>query len=385
MNAVVNVLFWVVMLFLGVQALTLLGNLLFFPVLKVSTWHLRHLDHIWPLSDAQAFEDERQMTIPRVSILIPARNEASNLPETLPRVLAQPRAYEILVLDDHSDDGTGRILAYFQDKDDRLKVLTGEPLPTGWTGKNWACQQLADAATGDILIFTDADVLWEAHTLDVLLSFQAERQAEYLSVWPRQQTPTWLERLTVPATDMILLGWLPYLAVKVLPLAAFSAGNGQLMLWLRETYDAIGGHSSVQAEVLEDVRLGQRAKGLGANVELALGGKVISTRMYQDSESLLQGFSKNILAAHNNSRAFLVFSTLLTTLSYTLVWPLLLTSLWWLVPIGIGLTQRALTCLKARRNWLEFALQPAVVYPLWRIALRALRRNGYQWKGRSYS
>ncbi|MEM6428387.1 MAG: glycosyltransferase family 2 protein [Deinococcota bacterium] len=385
MNAVINVLFWIVMLFLLVQGLTLLGNLLFFPVLKVSAWHLRHLDQIWPLSDAQALEDERQMTIPRVSILMPARNEAANLPDTLPRLLAQPRAYEILVLDDHSDDGTKRILEDFQARDERLRVLTGEPLPTSWTGKNWACQQLADAATGDILIFTDADVLWEPHTLDVLLSFQAERQAEYLSVWPRQQTPTWLERLTVPAIDMILLGWLPYLAVKVIPLAAFSAGNGQLMLWLRETYDAIGGHKSVQAEVLEDVRLGQRAKGLGANVELALGGRVISTRMYQDTESLLQGFSKNILAAHNNSRAFLIFSVLLTTLSYTLVWPLLLTSLWWFVPIGLGLSQRALTCLKARRNWLEFTLQPALVYPLWRIALRALKRTGYQWKGRSYS
>jgi len=388
MNTFLTVLFWLTMAFLLVQVLTLLANLLFFPVLKVSPRHLRHLDKIWPLSDAQAYEvydNDRQLTIPKVSILMPARNEAANLPKTLPPILAQPRAFEILVLDDHSDDDTGRILADFAGRDDRLRVLASEPLPSGWTGKNWACQQLANAAEGDILIFTDADVLWEAHTLDVLLSFQAERQAEYLSVWPRQVTPSWFERIAIPAIDMILLGWLPYLAVKVIPLAAFSAGNGQLMLWLRETYDAIGGHDSVRGEVLEDVRLGQRAKGLGANVELALGGQVISTRMYDSSPALLEGFSKNILAAHSESRPFLIVSVLLTTLAYTLVWVLALFNPWWLVPAGLGLLQRALTCLKARRAWWEFPLQPLVVYPLWQIAWRALKRNGYRWKGRSYS
>jgi hypothetical protein len=351
--------------FLAVQLLTLLSNLLTFPVLRLASGAL-------------------PPNAPKVSILVPARNEVHNLPETLPRLLAQP-VDELMVLDDHSTDGTAELVAELAKAEPRLKLLRGQALPSGWSGKNWACQQLAEAAGGQILIFTDADVFWEPGALQALLAFQARERADFVSVWPRQLTSTLAERLAVPLVDLILLSWLPYLGVKYLPSGGFAAGNGQLMFWTRPAYQHVGGHTAVKSQVLEDVRMGQRAKALGLKVALALGGKLISTRMYRSDAEVIEGFSKNILAAHGGSRLLLAFSTALNTLAYTAAWPLALLDPAWLWVAALGPLQRALVALKTQREPWEALLQPLLAWPLWRIVVRTLRQGGgYVWKGRVY-
>ena len=366
LGVVTTVLFVLAALFLGVQLVTLLSNLVFFPVLKAP-----------PKEVGES---------PSVSILVPARNEAHNLPETLPRLLKNTRqGVELIVLDDGSADGTRALLEGFAENYPRLRVLSGKPLPDGWSGKNWACHQLSETASGDLLIFTDADVRWEPQTLAALLAFRKVHRAEFVSVWPRQLTGTLAERLMVPAIDLVLLGFLPYLGVIYSSQAAFSAGNGQLMLWTRGGYKRVGGHAAFRGEVLEDVRMGQRAKGVGLRVALALGGRMIATRMYRGEKEMLEGFAKNILAAVGGNRAALLALGVLNTLTYTLAWPLALLNPWWLL-IGFGgLLQRLLTSLKTRRSPLELFLQPFMVVPLWRVTGRALRRKGYRWKGRTYA
>ena len=367
-GALMTVLLTVAFVFIGTQLLVLLSNLWFFPVLTRPSY-------------------EALMATPayKISILIPARNEAANLPETLPRVLAQRGVHEVIVLDDASTDTTAELLQTFAAEYPTLRVLRGHPLPPGWGGKNWACHQLAKAATGDIFIFTDADVRWTEGTLAALCAFQAAEGADFVSVWPRQLTFTLPERLTVPVVDLVLLGALPYLGVRFLSNAAFSAGNGQLMLWTRLAYEEVGGHLAFRAEVLEDVRMGQHAKRVGLKVALAVGGDLISTRMYRSPSALVEGFSKNILSAANNSKAVLVVLSLLNALVYTLPWLLGFVNPWWFLVGVLGLLQRALTCLKTRRNALEAFLQPFMFLPLWWIAYQALRRGGrYTWKGREY-
>ncbi|MEZ4632118.1 MAG: glycosyltransferase family 2 protein [Deinococcales bacterium] len=285
-----KLLFILAMAHLMIQLLTLLSNLIFFPSLRPQS----KLDRL-----------------PKISILIPARNEAQNLPQSLPSILRQAEAYEIIVLDDESQDETWQILEHFAKQDPRLKLLKGKPLPKGWLGKNWACQQLAEVAQGDILIFSDADVLWQAGSLRAIVSEQLRHQADIFSVWPRQITLSFFERLSVPQVDMILLGLLPYLGVRYLPFAAFAAANGQLISWRRSAYQQFGGHAVLKAEVLEDVRMAQRAKGLGFKLSLALGGELLATRMYHSPKQVMEGFSKNILAAHSHSRLWLIASLLL--------------------------------------------------------------------------
>ena len=366
--AALEVLFFIALVFLGVQMLTLIGNLFTFPVLSGSPpAEDMGLKPLVAVSDRQK---ENDAVKERVSILIPARNEIENLPGTLPRVLSQS-AVEVIVLDDESTDGTTEYL-------EKLS-----PLHSNWSGKNWACHQLSQAATGGILIFTDADVFWEKGTLESLLEFRSNNNAEFVSVWPRQLTCSWLEVVTIPIIDMILLGSLPYWGVKYLPFAQFSAGNGQLMLWTREAYKKIGGHEKFKSEVLEDVRMGQYAKRIGLRIALALGGEVISTRMYRNDADVMKGFSKNIVAASGN-KPLLVFALLLNTLAHTAPLFLIAVDKRWVWVLGLSLLQRALTCLKTKRDWREFIYQPFMSYAIWRIGLRALRQKGYSWKERSY-
>ncbi len=358
--AALTFLWWLAVAFLGAQLFTLLGNLLFFPVLRSS----------------------RKAATERVSLLVPARNEAATLPETLPRLLGQ-EALEVVVLDDASTDATPAILGEFSAHHPNLRVLRGEPLPEGWTGKNWACQQLSCSARGDILVFTDADVRWEAGTLNALLAFREREGADFVSIWPRQVTGSLLERLVVPVIDQFLLAGLPYLGVRFLPFGAFSAGNGQLMLWTRRAYERVGAHAAFKNEVLEDVRMGQAAKGAGLRVALALGRRIIATRMYRSPQALLEGFSKNIAAAAGG-RVPLLILTAVSVLSHTLVWPLALLDARWLVPAALSLSLRLLVNLKTGRSPLETPLQPLMSFPLLVIAGRAIFSRGYRWKGRTY-
>jgi glycosyltransferase involved in cell wall biosynthesis len=375
--AALEVLFVIALVFLGVQFVTLLGNLFTFPVLQMTK------ARIMPPAENKGLQPLVLRTVEgnKVSILIPARNEIENLPETLPRVLSQHA--EVIVLDDESNDGTTDYLTELSPKHSNLKVIRGEPLSKGWSGKNWACHQLSQVATGDVLIFTDADVFWEKETLESLLEFRSRNNAEFVSVWPRQLTCSWLEVVTIPIIDMILLGALPYLGVKYLPFAQFSAGNGQLMLWTRRAYHAVGGHEAFKSEVLEDVRMGQHAKRTRLKIALALGGEVIGTRMYRNDADVIKGFSKNVVAAVGN-KTLLVVALLLNTLSHTLPLIFMAFDRRWLVILMLSLLQRALTCLKTKRDWRELVYQPFMSYAIWRIGLRALRQKGYSWKERSY-
>jgi glycosyltransferase involved in cell wall biosynthesis len=356
-----DVLFWSAMVFLSVQLLTAASNLVFFPVVPSRPYAVTE----------------------RVSILIPARDEAENLRETLPTVLKQP-AFEVIVLDDESSDDTPAILEAFRSTDERLRVLTGKPLPAGWVGKNWACHQLAAVAEGDYLLFTDADVSWNEGALASLLAFRRFHRAAFLSVWPRQVTVTLVERLVIPVIDMILLGTLPYLAVRYLPWRSFAAGNGQMMLWSREAYQVSGGHESVKQEVLEDVRMGQRAKAKGIALALALGQSALKTRMYASKEALVEGFGKSLLSAVGRNRLVLIGLVFLNTLCYLLAYVFALLETRWLVIVVGGLLLRVMTSAKTGRVLLEAIYQPLFPLVLIQIMWRALRSEGYTWKGRNY-
>ena len=321
---------------------------------------------------------------PRVSILVPARDEAATLPATLPALLAQG-ADEVVVLDDASRDATARILADAAARHPTLRVLHGAPLPDGWNGKNWACHQLAGAARGELWLFTDADVHWNEGALDALLTLWRRRRPGLLTVWPRQRSGGWFERVAVPQLDVILLGGLPHPLVGRLPFASLAAGNGQAMAWTPAGYRAAGGHAAVRDEVLEDVRLAQRAKAAGVHLQLALGGRWIETRMYRGAGEVIDGFAKNVLAAAGSAPA-LIALVALNLLSYTAAWPLALVDARWLA-IGVaGLALRGLTALSSGRGPWEAVLQPLAPLALLPIAVRALRRRGgYAWRGRAYA
>ncbi len=333
---------------------------------------------------------------PLVSVLIPARNEAAIIDATLQDLLAQEYApLEILVLDDRSEDGTGDVLAHIARQSPQVKVLCGQPLPPGWTGKNWACAQLAEAARGDILLFTDADVRWQPGALCSVVTAMRKLDADLFTIWPTQITESWMERLTVPLMAMAVMGYLPlWLAHDFYhPLAA--AANGQCMAFRRPAYAAIGGHGAVHNAIVEDVQLAQKIKAAGLHLRMGDGAGMVLCHMYTGAQAALDGYTKNILAGHANQVGLLALSTLFHWSLFLVPWLWFFFGQewplpgwpWW--PLGLmaaGVTVRALTAYATRQRVGDALLLPVSVLIFTAIAARALwwrlRYGGVIWKGR---
>ncbi len=361
MPALLDYVLYTVLAWLGLKLGILLLNLGFFPVLR---------------------REKLRGPRPTVSLLVPARNEAYNLRETLPGMLLQG-VQEILVLDDHSTDGTAQVVEAFSRQDARVRLLPGLPKPEGWMGKTWACFQLAQAAQGEVLLFTDADVYWRKHGVRAVLARMEQEKAGLVSVYPRQITPSLAERVLLPLIDDVLLCYLPYpLIATPFPLAA--AANGQVMAFTRQAYLAAGGHAAVRGEVLEDVRLAQKTKAAGERLAVALGGGLVAVRMYRSFAEIIEGLGKNLIEFHRKSRVLLALSYLGHLTAYTLCWPLALLEPAWLWVGGLGLLERLLLNLKTGREWWEFALVPLAPLLSTPIYLRSGQKR-YTWKGREYT
>jgi chlorobactene glucosyltransferase len=373
---------------LGMIGITL-SNLICFPRLK---------------QPAQAGGGDK----PFVSVLVPARNEAAVIEGTVRRLLAQSyERFELIALDDNSEDGTAERARAAAAGDARLRIINGKPLPPGWGGKNWACHQLSQAAQGDVLLFTDADTIWAPDGLAALVDEMQRGRADLQTVWPTQITETWAERLTVPNMALVVMSYLPVLATHYLPLAAFGAANGQVMAFRRAAYDAIDGHAGVAAEVVEDVKLARRIKGARLRLRMADGNRFVSCRMYTDWPGVRNGFAKSLVGGYGS-----VFGVILSILFHVIVF--LLPPLWLLFGSGgprevtlaagplalsvpmwpiwpaaltaAGMAVRGVTAWHTRQRARDALLMPVTVIVMTWISLLAcwwqVKYGGPVWKGR---
>ncbi len=326
---------------------------------------------------------------PLVSVLVPARNEANVISQTVTCLLAQDYPnFELIVLNDHSTDNTLSITENASNGDVRFRIINGEALPNGWFGKNWACYQLSQVARGDILVFTDADTRWQPHALNALITSVQLANVDLYTVWTTQETHTWAERLVVPLMGFVVLGYLPIVMTHYTPFSAFAAANGQCMAWKRNAYERIGGHRAVANNVLDDVSLARIAKSHGASLRMADGNQLIQCRMYDSWVSVRDGYAKNILAGYGNS----VIALLIATLFH---WVIFLLPLMWLFTptlhltgfllLALGILVRALTASFTRQRTQDALLMPLSVLLMTRIAFQSLYwhfTGGARWKGR---
>jgi chlorobactene glucosyltransferase len=254
------------------------------------------------LSNAWLLRRTRRHTpppvFPRVSILVPARNEEKNIAACIRSLLAQDYpSFEVLAYDDQSGDGTRSILEQIAGAEGKLKVLVGGPLPEGRLGKNWACTQLAQQAKGDLLFFTDADTVHQPQTLGSIVTALLGEQADLLTGFPRQKVHTWGERLLVPFFSWASFCFSPLGLAYRIRLPAFSTAVGQMMLFRREAYQAIGGHESVCSSIIDDLMLARRIKAAGLRWRGMNIADLISCRMYSGNREAFSGFAKNLFAA----------------------------------------------------------------------------------------
>ena len=229
-----------------------------------------------------------------LSVLIPARNEAENLPRLLSSLKEQSlNPLEILLLDDCSEDDTSTVIADYQEKLPHLGYLQGKPLPRGWKGKNWACHQLSLKAKGDYLLFLDADVILSPRALESALIMANQKHTDLLSIFPSQETISFGEKLVIPLMYWILLAFLPLRLVYKSQNPLFRAANGQFKLFTRQAYMKSGGHAGVASAIVEDMALAFRVKAADMNLLTLLGGELIYCRMYHNFKDACRGFTRS--------------------------------------------------------------------------------------------
>ena len=250
--------------------------------------------------------DHQLERMPKVSVLVPTRNEERNVESCLRSLLVQEYPdFEILVLDD-SEDRTPQIVQSLA-SDTRLHLLTGSLLPPGWIGKSWACDQLFQAAAGEILLFTDADTRYHPLMLRDAVTALVEGKLDFMSVIPRQELHTWAERLVIPVLAWSLHTFFPIALARRLPIPALAIAAGQFMLFRKTAYAAIGGHRAVRRSVLDDVSLAQRVAKAGLPWSLVDGKTRISVRMYRSRKEVWDGLSKNLFAIFGCNLPFFCF------------------------------------------------------------------------------
>jgi chlorobactene glucosyltransferase len=204
--------------------------------------------------------------------------------------------FEVLVLDDDSSDRTPFILEEISPHASQLKVLMGQPLPDGWLGKHWANHQLFQEATGELLLFTDADTRHAPNSLQDSVSALLVEHADLLTAFPRQEMLTWGERLMVPILSFSIFCFFPIRVAEKLRLPALSVTMGQFMLFRRMAFEAIGGYAAVRGSLVDDVMLGRNIIAHGYRWKLMDGTRHVSCRMYRNFAEAVAGFTKNLFA-----------------------------------------------------------------------------------------
>jgi glycosyltransferase involved in cell wall biosynthesis len=328
---------------------------------------------------------------PRVSAIVPARNEEETITAAVESLAAQPEIAEVLVVNDQSTDRTSDVLQSLSARFSKLCCLETGELPQGWVGKNYALSKGAAAAKGDWLLFTDADAVHLPRSTGRALETAAERDAAVVSYSPEQVMKTWWEKAMIPFVYARLAQNFSYADVSD-PSSPAAAANGQFLLIRRDAYEAIGGHRSVAGEVLEDVALARRAKQAGYKLYFAAGESIVRVRMYRTFAAMWQGWTKNLYPLMGGSRKS-VFAELRSVVPWI---PLLL------LPLGavyhvfawVGLVllagRHAVYAGVLRRN--RFPVSGILYYvpgvALYAAALvasaRRYARGTVSWKGREY-
>ncbi len=243
----------------------------------------------------------------RVSVLVPARDEQERIAGCVTALRAQHSAgeLEILVLDDESTDDTSVAAEHAAGGDPRVRLVSGQPLPSGWLGKPHACAQLAAAAvpSSDVLVFVDADVQLRADAVSGALELLDRAGLDFVSPYPRQLATGAAERLVQPLLQWSWLTLVPLRLAERSHRPSLAIANGQFLAVRRAAYDRAGGHPAVRGDVLDDVALARALRRTGARGGMADGTGLADCRMYVGWPALRDGYAKSLWAAFGTPAA----------------------------------------------------------------------------------
>ena len=337
-------------------------------------------------------------------VLIPARNESANIAECLTGLLNQTLAnYDVIVLDDSSDDGTDRIVEEIASQGARVSLMRGNPIKPGWAGKVWACSQLGEEALkreAKWLLFLDADTRAKPGLLQTLLAHAQETDADMVSSFPYQVTGTFWERVVLPNLHFLILTFLPIRMIWESPIPSIAAACGQVELFSSEAYRKSGGHAGIPASFHDGLQLSRKVKATGGIVRLFDGSALISCRMYDGGRAVWQGFTRNAYEGLGSLGALIVMSSLqffffFLPYCFATFWLVagLITRQWpqWglLCLMQVGLISAQRLAQAKRFGHPECALlhplsMLALISIEWASFFKSKRKSRVTWKGRSY-
>ncbi|MFC4101765.1 glycosyltransferase [Paenibacillus xanthanilyticus] len=381
---------WIIAGLVAVQLLFALWNLSSLPYLGGTGEGRKHLSDSQRRGPGEA--------APLLSVLIPARDEADNIGDCLKSVLAERSPFvESIVLDDGSRDGTAAVARRASLDDGRASVIAGKPKPDGWTGKAFACHQLAQVARGEWWLFLDADARLEKDALAAAMDTALIQRRGLITGFPRQVTRSWMERLVVPLMNFTVACHLPIKLVRGSDDPRFAAAHGAFMLVHADSYREAGGHAANPDHLVDDMQLARAFKRAKLPVSLLDISAYVYMRMYADGASVWSGYRKNIYAGTGRNGWLLSMMMLLYGMLYLIPPSALLGAVLahradWISGAAAGtLLGMALKFVVDRRGRQPIA--HALILPLGIAALigiafaswrDAARGRGYSWKGRRY-
>lgn len=334
---------------------------------------------------------------PRISAVVPARNEEAVIAACVESLAQQPEIAEILVVNDQSTDRTAEIVRGLIPKCPQVRLLETTGPPPGWIGKNNAVWLGAQQAKGDWLLLTDADAVHEKGSAAEALQIAAQSNAVLVSFSPEQLMHTWYEKALIPFVYGRLNRNFSFDAIND-PQNEAAAANGQFILIRRDAYNAVDGHASIAGEVLEDVALAKLVKRAGYRLWFGSGKGFVRVRMYRSFPAMWAGWRKNLYALEGGSPAE-VYKQLLAESAF-LLGPLALIALaihkWHRLEFAILLGLFFLLIIHAmhfqalRRDHFSTAftgylIPGSLLYTavLW-ASYRSHSRGKLEWKGREY-
>ena len=242
----------------------------------------------------RAAKYDTNATWPRVSIVVPARNEETNLPRLLESLLTlEGPGTEVIVIDDQSRDQTFTIATAFVDRfrlnQKELKVIKSEPRPAGWVGKNWPCHQGFQHATGEFILFTDADTVHAPESLSQAVARMEKNELDLLSAIPYHSAPTLWEKLTGPFHCLLFVSTAAFSTPRLGRVFAI----GQYLMFRRASYLAQGGHEAIRGALCDDLELATACLRGGGRYFVESAVSLYRVRMYESLAAFINGWRRN--------------------------------------------------------------------------------------------
>lgn len=370
-----------------------LGGFILLGYLATTLEFIRGNQSIRKLCEIALVEPSAHFNLPRVSVVIPARNEAKGIEAALESVLRLDYPdYELIILNDRSTDGTGAILEEMALTYPQLKVINIQKLPNGWLGKNYALWKGAQMASGDLLLFTDADVVFKPSALRRAVHYLQSEKLDHLAAMPGLISQNFDLSVFMGAFSVFFcLYSRPWNARK--HNRKDFIGTGAFNLIRKTVYEAIGTHQSIAMRPDDDMKLGKRVKFGGFKQDLCDGSALLQVEWYHSLNGMVEGLMKNAFAGVDYN---LPYTLLVVSLQFLFsVWPVLALFVtdgltWWLYACVMVLMQ--VLCLshvlRYRLNPLSGPFFPIsallVIYIILRATTLTLLNNGIHWRGTHY-